>query len=217
MSGPDINAPQPGSNAIGSFVIGVSPIGSIVPFSYWQTIISQYANSPSITTLIGDFDQYVDQTANFDALFDDIWNVTTAQGYGLDVWGRIVGVSRTLHIVGDTTYLGFEEATTGFGFGQAPLFSGETITTNFDLADVNFRTLIYAKALANISDGSIPSINSLLRSLFPNRGNCFVTDGGDMTMTYTFDFVLSPVELAIVQNSGVLPRPTGVSATVVTH
>jgi len=36
-----------------------------------------------------------------------------------------------------------------------------------------------------------------------------------MMMTYTFEFPLSPVELAIVQNSGVLPKPTGVAATVV--
>jgi hypothetical protein len=33
-------------SSIGQFQIGVSPIGTIVPFSYWSTIISQYANSP---------------------------------------------------------------------------------------------------------------------------------------------------------------------------
>lgn len=36
-----------------------------------------------------------------------------------------------------------------------------------------------------------------------------------MTMTYTFTFALTPVELAIVLNSGVLPKPTGVAASVV--
>jgi Protein of unknown function (DUF2612) len=36
-----------------------------------------------------------------------------------------------------------------------------------------------------------------------------------MTMTYTFAFQLSPVELAIVTQSGVLPKPTGVLASVV--
>ena len=36
-----------------------------------------------------------------------------------------------------------------------------------------------------------------------------------MVMTYTFDFPLSPVEIAIVSQSGVLPRSTGVSATIV--
>jgi hypothetical protein len=217
VSGPDIFAPVSGSNAIGSFAIGVSPIGSIIPFNYWDTIISQYANSSIMTTLIGDFDSWLDQTANFDALYDNVWNVTTAQGYGLDVWGRIVGLigGRTLQIVGSQNYLTFEETGSGFGFGQQPLFSGQPVTSNYQLADPDFRTLIYAKALANISDGSIKSINAILRALFPSRGNAYVTDGLNMTMTYTFDFALTLPEQAIVENSGVLPRPLGVKSSVV--
>jgi len=80
-------------------------------------------------------------------------------------------------------------------------------------------------------------------TLFPNRGNAYVADGqqvGDyfgfqeagneigfnqapfydgetiqtMTMEYVFTFELAPYELAIVQQSGALPKPTGVSASV---
>ena len=112
MSGPDPFRPKPGSNAIGSFSIGVSPIGDIPPFDYWQTIISQYANSDVITTLIGNFDAYVDQTANFDAFYDLIMNVASAEGYGLDVWGRIVDVSRTLNVGITDRFFGFDEAGT---------------------------------------------------------------------------------------------------------
>lgn len=217
MSGPDINRARPGSNAIGNFIIGVSPIGDIVPFDYWDTIISQYANSPILTQLIANFDDYVDQTMNMQNFFDFIWNVDTAQGFGLDIWGRIVGVTRVLHINQSALYFGFEEATTlsAFGFNQQPFYAGDPTTNNFSLSDDAFRVLIFAKALANISDGSIKAINQLLLNLFPNRGNCYVTDGLDMTMTYTFDFVLTPVEQAILGQSGVLPKPSGVSATVV--
>src|SRR5579871_5512746 len=99
MTGPAYPpAPGPGSNAIGSFEIGVSPVGTIPAFDYLQTIISQYANSPILTQLIANFDQYIDPTKNLDAFFDLIWNVDTAQGYGLDVWGRIVGVTRVLQV-----------------------------------------------------------------------------------------------------------------------
>ena len=49
MSGPDPFRPKTGSNGIGGFVIGVSPIGDIPPFDFWKTIISQYANSDVIT------------------------------------------------------------------------------------------------------------------------------------------------------------------------
>jgi uncharacterized protein DUF2612 len=206
----------PGANAIGSFIIGVSPIGTVRPFDFWTTVISQYANSPILTQLVSDFADCVDQTANMDAFFDLIWNVDSAQGYGLDVWGRIVGVGRLLTIVPTDVFLGFEEATTANAapFNQAPFYTGTQLNDNFSLADTPFRTLIFAKALANISDGSIPSINQLLLNLFPARGNCYVRDNMDMTMTYVFQFALSPVEFAIVANSGVLPKPVGVSFDV---
>jgi hypothetical protein len=207
--------PAPGSNAIGSFVIGVSPIGSIPTFDWWTTVLSQYANAPALTSILSSFFSAVDETANLDAFFDNIWNINTAQGYGLDVWGRIVGVTRVVPIPGTITYLVFEESGNADGFNNGIFFSGGGTTNNFILSDSAFRLLILTKALANISDGSIKSLNALLRALFPNRGNCYVTDGLNMTFTYTFAFKLSPVELSIVQNSGALPKPVGVSVTIV--
>lgn len=217
MSGPPYPRVDPDSNAIGNFVIGVSSIGTIPPFDFWRTIISQYSNSPILTTLISNFFDYIDQTINFDNFFDNIWNLDTAQGFGLDVWGRILGVSRILEIPSSDMFLGFEEAgdPNFVGFNQAPFYSGVGSTSNFALSDTAYRFLLFAKAFANISDGSIASINQILLSLFPRRGNCYVVDGLDMTMEYVFEFQLSAVELAIVLNSGVLPRPVGVSATVV--
>lgn len=217
MSGPDINRPRPGSNAIGSFIIGVSPIGTIIPFDYWDTIAGEYANSEIITTLIGNMDEYVDQTANLDQFYDTVFNVATAVGYGLDIWGKIVDVSRILDVPQGADYFGLEEAEPGSNpLNTQPFFSGQQLTNNFILSDSSYRVLIYAKALANICDGSIPAMNQILLRLFPNRGNCFVTDGLDMTMTNTFQFALSEVELAIVAQSGALPKPTGVSMTIVT-
>ena len=218
MTGPPYPPPpQAGSNAIGSFQIGVSPVGTIPAFDWWQTVISQYANSPVITTILQNFFECVDQTANFDAFFDLIWNVDTAQGYGLDVLGRIVGVKRTFQAISTVRNFGFQEATEANAdpFNTSPFYSGPTLENTFSLDDATFRRLVLAKAAFNISDGSIPSMNALLLSLFPNRGNCYVTDGLDMTMTWTFMFPLSTNEVAMLAQSGVLPRPTGVAASIV--
>lgn len=208
-------SPAAGSNAIGDFVIGISPIGTISSFDPWQTVLSQYGNSPVITSLIASFNAAVDETENLDDYYDDIFNVLTAQGYGLDLWGRVVGVSRVVAIPGSAEYLGFEEAASWVAFGQGVFWSGSTVTNNVVLSDAAFRTLILAKAASNICDGSIPAINAILLALFPNRGSCYVTDLGNMAMSYTFNFTLTPVELAIVETSGVLPTPAGVAATVV--
>lgn len=184
-------------------------------FNWFLTVISQYANSPVLLEVLGNMASYIDPTVNIDRFFRLIWNVDTAEGYGLDVWGRIVGVSRVLQLPLDEDYFGFEEATDAFGFNQAPFFNGNVLTSNFSLSDTAYRKLILAKALANISDGSIPGINQILINLFSDYGNCYVTDGNDMTMTYTFSASLSPVDFAIVSQSGVLPRPAGVSVSIV--
>jgi hypothetical protein len=218
-SGPTYPLYPPGTapvqNQIGGFVIGISPIGDIPPFNVWTTIISQYANSEIITELCSNFADYFDQTANMDAFYDTIMNVATAEGYGLDVWGRIVGVNRVLTLTSGI-YFGFEQQSPQIGtFGQGIFYDGQSpLTSNFSLTDDAFRILIYAKALANICNGSIPAINQILLSLFPGQGNCYVTDGMNLTMTYTFDFALSPVQAAIIA-SGILPRTSGVLATVV--
>lgn len=218
MSGPPYPHPNPapGSNGIGLFVIGVSPIGTIPPFDAWSTIISQYSNSETITSLILAFNSAIDQTENFDLFYDRIWNILSAQGYGLDVWGRIVGVGRSLSVPGDLAYFGFAEAGIGANpFNQEPFYSGAVLTNNFDLSDDAFRVLILAKAFANVSDGSLISANKILLSLFPSRGTCYARDNLDMTMDYVFGFVLAPVELAILAQSGVLPTPAGVVSDII--
>ena len=217
MTGPPYPHPDPapGSTGIGDFIIGVSPIGTIAAFDVWATVLSQYANSPRLTAMIVSFNEAMDQTANFDNLYDFIWNITTATGYGLDVWGRIVGVARTLTLPSGVDYLGFGEAGSSWtGFGQGGFYSGGGISPNLVLSDADYRVLILAKAAGNISDGSIPALNAILMRLFPNRGDAYVVDGLDMSLTYTFTFPLAPVELAIIQQSGVLPNPAGVVVNI---
>ncbi len=204
----------PGSNGIGMFQIGISPIGTLSPYDEWATVLMQYSNSPRIDAMIERFNAAMDQTVNMENLYDLVWNVATAQGWGLDVWGRIVGVNRTLQFPAGTESFGFNEANSWTGFGQGGFYSGGGTTNNFILGDSDFRTLILAKAAGNISDGAIPSVNQILMTLFRNRGDCYVADGLDMSLTYTFKFILNPIELAIVQLSGVLPNPCGVVINV---
>ncbi len=200
---------------IGEFVIGESPIGGIPPaLDFNLTLISQYYNSPILYQLISNFQDYIDPTANLESFFDLIWNISSAQGYGLDVWGRIVGVGRVLQIPGTTPYFGFEEATDTKGFNLAPFYFVGGLSTNISLEDNDFRTLILAKALANVCDGSIPAINQILLNLFATGGKCYVIDNQNMTMVYNFNFHLTPVDKAIIAQSGILPRPCGVSVTI---
>lgn len=179
-----------------------------------RTIISQYGNSPTILQLIQNMNAYLDPRADFDAFFDYVWNVDTAQGFGLDIWGRIVNIRRELQIPNAPVYFGFKDALPGsYPFDEASFYDGTFPSTQtYKLADDAYRKLILTKALANIASSNAPSINQLLQNMFADRGRCYVNDMGSMQFRYTFEFDLTSQEYAIVTQSGVLPRPAGVNA-----
>ncbi|MBS0961137.1 MULTISPECIES: DUF2612 domain-containing protein [Acetobacter] len=181
---------------------------------YEQTILSQYACSPSLTTLIDAWNQMTDPQALVNRWFDNIWNIETAQGYGLDVWGRIVGVSRVLRVA-TGTFLGFLEANdlTEEPFNTAPWYQDYAATDNHRLSDSGYRQLIYAKALANITDCSVFSLNKILMMLFAGQGDAWVEESGIMAMRYVFNFTPTPLQISVIQNAGVLPRPAGVTVS----
>ena len=182
-----------------------------------QTIISQYGNSATITQLIQNMNQYIDPSADINNFYSNVWDITQAQGFGLDIWGRIVNISRSLNIANNPIYFGFNEALPGsYPFGDEPFYDNSAPATQvYLLGDDAYRKLILVKALANISATNASSINQLLQNLFAGRGRCYVNDLGNMSMRYTFEFLLSSYEFAIVTQSGALPRPAGVSASLI--
>jgi len=190
-----------------------------------QTVLSQYANSPTIIQLIENMNSYIDPRANIEAFYNCLWNVDTAFGEFLDIWGRIVGVSRVIPIPGSSGSFGFDNEDSppdwqNFGFlgipsVGGPFYAGQVNTGGFTLNDTAYRTLILTKALANIVATTAPALNQLIRNLFPGRGRAYTNDLGNMAMRYVFEFSLSTVEYAILAFSGVLPHPAGVKVSII--
>lgn len=150
-----------------------------------QTILSQFGNSPTITQLIYKMNEWIRPNTDIDNFYNFVWNVSTAKGFALDIWGRIVGVTR-------------EIAT-----------SPATILT-----DAQFLELIMLKALSNISASTAPAINQLLQNWMAGRGRCYVTDLGSMQIGYVFEFTLQPFEIQILVQGGIFLRPAGVGAII---
>ena len=218
-----------GAGTIVSFVLstGVPAVGVI--FDFEATVISQYANSPTILQLVNNLNQYIDQSANFANFFNYVWNVDTAVGFGLDVWGKIVGVSRLLQIPNTTDYVGFfqnGEITQDWqpmGSDQPPqpavggaMYTGHNATQTYLLDDNAYRQLILAKAFANICTTTAPAINQILQNLY-GPGTAFVLNEGPMAISYNLTFTPTAIQLAILQQSGVIPTPPGVSVVINTN
>lgn len=179
------------------------------------TVMSQFANAPVMMQLIQNMNAYLDEHANYQAFETQVWSLLSATGFGLDFWGAVLGVSRLLQIPSSGPFFGFDQGGSMVGFGQGTFLKFIGATTTYSLPDPPYKQALLAKALANITRTDIPALNQLISNLFAGRGRCYCTDLGNMQMTYTFEFVLLAVELAILQQSGVLPHPTGVGVTIV--
>ena len=155
--------------------------------NYTETIISQYGNSPAILSLLDSFNSAVEPYADIDNFYVWVWDVSTAQGFGLDIWGRIVGVSRTIPTNPATV-----------------------------LTDAQFLQLILLKSLANISRDTSYAINTLLLEWMAGRGRTYVNDLGNMEIRYMFEFPLEQFEIDIITQSGIFLRPAGVGGWMVT-
>ena len=153
-----------------------------------ETIISQYGNSPTILALIQGMNDNIDPSADIDNFYTLIFDVNTANLFGLSIWSRIVGLPQSL-IAQLGTYL--------------------------DDADT-FRSLILLKALSNISLASAPAINQLLQNwLGGDNVRAYVADTGGMQIVYIFEFALTPIQLLILNSSGIFLRPAGVLSSIV--
>lgn len=215
---------------------GPGPFFQLIPQDLAQlpgaTLLSQYDTAPSMVQLIENAAIWFDPTAALQSFYNNIWNVYVASGYGLDVWGRIVGINRVLTVNLPGEYVGFtgpgnplsQSDWSGKPLGdfvdEAIFYTNEGVATaNFSLTDESYRTLIFAKALYNISDCSAPSINRVLNLLFGPTGLSpvpestpfpYVADNQDLSVTYTFGSAPTPFQLAIIQ-SGVIPNPVGIN------
>lgn len=169
------------------------------------TIQSQYGASPHIIGIVEAAAKQLDPTGDIKTFFDKVFNPLTAEGVGLDIWGRIVGASRYLDVENED-FFGF------FGqqlnpFNQAPFYiTGDTNV--FRMNNTAFRTLIFLKAAANIGNATLPSIKEILSKLFDDP--VLVMNIGEMKVRIVFTFYLTANQRALFREYGILNLGAGV-------
>lgn len=171
-----------------------------------QTIQSQYAASPNLVSTIEIFTNVL-PNKDIELFYNSIFNIDTAEGVGLDVWGRIIGVGRTLEVKKVDDYFGFSgSGESGFN-NREFYYSG--VTNVYNMTDNAYRQyLLLTKAFANISDATAPSLNYILSQLFKEK-KAYVLPAGIMHIRFVFEFNLSALERSIF-NLGLLTRGAGI-------
>lgn len=178
-----------------------------------EVLLSQYANSPRIVKILNSLHEVIDPSLDIDGFYDNVISIQSANSYGLDVWGRILGISRKVKKTFDKSpVLGFIEANEFRfkPFGGAPFSGDGSNFSSYDLPDNLYRKILLIKAYANILCATAPNINKFLYYIFGGK-TCYYMPYGNMSASYIFEFNPTAFEQLIIYSLNILPIPCGVS------
>lgn len=183
-----------------------------------DTIQSQYACAPHITKLAQGFWRLIDPKSDIERFYELCFDIDTAQGVALDIWGRILGLPRSMQATTEVgvPYWGFHNkfanVTEVRGFNQAPFFYGAQ-ERHLELSDEAYRLMLKIKAMANISTGSLSDLNRMIAALLPHA-QVQIYRTGPMTLKILATGNFTDYEQNLLVRGDLPPIPTGVKLEV---
>lgn len=174
------------------------------------TVQSQYAASPRILALAAQYWQLLDPTPSADLMISKMIDPSTAEGYGLDVWGRIVGIKRALVPVGGD-YLAFAPPANvanpdGNSWDNAPF---NPVNADGYASDAVYRVYVYVKAMLNIGNGSLADLNRYFSLLFPDSGIKIIHSGTMIIRVLDFSVRLTAADILALRTLDWVPLGVG--------
>lgn len=141
----------------------------------------------------------------------DVFNIDTANQFGLAVWGRILNVPMQVTAAPDVGKFAF-----GFGSNNANFQRGNfgnKSSNTIGLTVDQQRMIIRMRYFKLTSRGTVPETNRFLKKLFTDtgQGRVFVVDPYDMSfVTYFFEQAPNSQVQFLLDHYDLLPRPAGV-------
>lgn len=180
-----------------------------------RAILWQYEDSDRLKMIIQSKQDWVNRAHSkfWSDWYRDVFNIDTANAFGLGIWGRILNISLGVSEQpqpGKISF-GFGSNHTNFNNGNFGVLSSGTQSLSLEQQ----RLVIRMRYFQLTCRPTIPEINEFLSYLFSAEGQAYVADGQDMTMTYAFGFAPSSELSYILENYDLLPRPSGVKINVV--
>ena len=169
-------------------------------------MISQYANSPKFVALVDGLRAMFNNAKLIGDWYNIVYNLKTAKGFGLDIWGKILNQGCSFKYTNQTTGVVTEYYLKGEITVDGTTFSAEEV-------EELYRKILFMKVISLITNATDKSLNELLQFYFDGR-RVYVIQYDTMKLRYVFEIAVNKLEKSIF-TSGLLPKPTGVGATFV--
>lgn len=147
----------------------------------------QYDDANKLKSLMDKKNKFIENSVEkfFRDYFSNIFNIKTANNFGLELWGVLLGVPRPQYTNANSEVVNF--------------------------TDDMYRKLLLAKVLKFNINGSVAEINDYLRFMFDDPEKVvFLKNNYDMTVEVIFHYKASLEDMAVINSEDFLPLPTGV-------
>lgn len=154
------------------------------------------------------------QTDFWQKWYDDVFNIDTANDFGLSIWAMILKVKTSVDFDAqpDKLAFGYGALRKRYGHGNYGLRLGGTtrLSTN------QKRLMIRARYFSLTNRPTVDNINDFLRKYFwIGESKVYVIDSMDMsTALYTFNYTPDSELSFLINNTDLLPRPATVGVKV---
>lgn len=178
-----------------------------------QALLWQYNEATSLQSLILQKQTWYNQSQSgfWNDWYTDVFNLKTANYFGLSVWAIILNQPIIFNNVGDP-----DKVSWGFGTYHANFTRGNFSSKDgfsFQLSAESARIILRIQQYKVIGVCCVPEINRMLADVFADYGKAFLVDNHDMTQNYYFTFSL-PTDLRFIfSKADILPRPAGVKSS----
>lgn len=178
-----------------------------------RVLLWQYNDAARLQSLVRSKQAWYDaaQTGFWADWITDVFDLRTANDFGLSVWAVILGMPLfvTQTDDADKPIWGFDQYRENFNNGNFSASSNAALTTE------QKRLLLRLRYFQLVTRGAVPEVNEFLRYVF-GEGQVYVADSNEMVIAYVFQQgVLTSAVESVLRDFDILPRPAGVRVNLV--
>jgi hypothetical protein len=176
-----------------------------------SAILWQYEDAEKLKSIISAKQSWINRNQKefWINWYRDVFNIDTANSFGLSVWSRILNVPLKVDVQPQKTKVAF-----GFGQRNANMNNGNFGVDKNQSQSLTLeqqRIVIKFRYFQLTSRCTVPEINRFMSEMFGREGTAYVFDPKDMSFVlYTFGFAPNSQLQFILDEFDLLPRPAGV-------
>jgi len=179
-----------------------------------RAILWQYNDATKLQSLLQSKQDWynVNQSEFWSNWYRDVFNLETANEFGLAIWSIILNLPLYVKPPTITAKKDFGFGSVNFNFEHGNFSEGGS-AVNFTLEAA--RLALQLRYHQMTCSGTVPETNRMLARVFGKYGRVHLLDGENMTQVYVFGFTPSFDVKYILDNLDVLPRPAGVKSSYI--